>query len=241
MDSISVFFSSSCFPQKLLRSDCFALCWQGVTLTDLKEAEKTVAKAADQAPRNIQPVSPIVTITPAERGKWGWMLRIIHGGTECQYLHHSFAFLSAVSISVKNLNHAEVLWCNRKRILTFFNAGYFLISSKLWETCARSRQHEGIWRELVKFVSQGKCISRAAVCDDSCELCSIVMHTQAVCFELINIFSIPASDAVVQFVLVPLTCVLSSLYLKLWQHQTERSSSVIQLMLMMYFLITVMF
>ncbi|AWP06285.1 putative protein phosphatase 1 regulatory subunit 12C isoform 2 [Scophthalmus maximus] len=40
---------------------------QGVTLTDLKEAEKTVAKAADPPPRNIQPVSPIVTITPDER------------------------------------------------------------------------------------------------------------------------------------------------------------------------------
>ncbi|XP_040893100.1 protein phosphatase 1 regulatory subunit 12C isoform X2 [Toxotes jaculatrix] len=40
---------------------------QGVTLTDLKEAEKTVAKAAEPPPRNIQPVSPIVTVTPAER------------------------------------------------------------------------------------------------------------------------------------------------------------------------------
>lgn len=40
---------------------------QGVTLTDLKEAEKTVAKATDPPPRNIQPVSPIVTVTPAER------------------------------------------------------------------------------------------------------------------------------------------------------------------------------
>ncbi|XP_040002938.1 protein phosphatase 1 regulatory subunit 12C [Xiphias gladius] len=40
---------------------------QGVTLTDLKEAEKTVAKAVDPPPRNIQPVSPIVTVTPAER------------------------------------------------------------------------------------------------------------------------------------------------------------------------------
>ncbi|KAM6941777.1 protein phosphatase 1 regulatory subunit 12C isoform 4-T4 [Lycodopsis pacificus] len=40
---------------------------QGVTLTDLKEAEKTVPKAADPPPRNIQPVSPIVTVTPAER------------------------------------------------------------------------------------------------------------------------------------------------------------------------------
>uniref|UniRef100_A0A8C4EYW6 cGMP-dependent protein kinase interacting domain-containing protein n=1 Tax=Dicentrarchus labrax TaxID=13489 RepID=A0A8C4EYW6_DICLA len=40
---------------------------QGVTLTDLKEAEKTVAKTADLPPRNIQPVSPIVTVTPAER------------------------------------------------------------------------------------------------------------------------------------------------------------------------------
>nr|XP_046258421.1 protein phosphatase 1 regulatory subunit 12C isoform X2 [Scatophagus argus] len=40
---------------------------QGVTLTDLKEAEKTVAKAGDPPPRNIQPVSPIVTVTPAER------------------------------------------------------------------------------------------------------------------------------------------------------------------------------
>ncbi|TDH16566.1 hypothetical protein EPR50_G00020750 [Perca flavescens] len=40
---------------------------QGVTLTDLKEAEKSVVKAADPLPRNIQPVSPIVTVTPAER------------------------------------------------------------------------------------------------------------------------------------------------------------------------------
>ncbi|CAJ1053082.1 protein phosphatase 1 regulatory subunit 12C isoform X2 [Xyrichtys novacula] len=40
---------------------------QGVTLTDLKEAEKTIAKAPDQPSRNIQPVSPIVTVTPAER------------------------------------------------------------------------------------------------------------------------------------------------------------------------------
>ncbi|XP_044202424.1 protein phosphatase 1 regulatory subunit 12C isoform X1 [Thunnus albacares] len=40
---------------------------QGVTLTDLKEAEKSVPKAADPPPRNIQPVSPIVTLTPAER------------------------------------------------------------------------------------------------------------------------------------------------------------------------------
>ncbi|KAF7666953.1 hypothetical protein LDENG_00083340 [Lucifuga dentata] len=39
---------------------------QGVTLTDLKEAEKNV-KAADMPLRNVQPVSPIVTITPAER------------------------------------------------------------------------------------------------------------------------------------------------------------------------------
>lgn len=47
----------------------FALCWQGVTLTDLKEAEKTVPKAADAPPRNIHPVSPIVTVTSAERGE----------------------------------------------------------------------------------------------------------------------------------------------------------------------------
>uniref|UniRef100_A0A665UYG0 Protein phosphatase 1, regulatory subunit 12C n=1 Tax=Echeneis naucrates TaxID=173247 RepID=A0A665UYG0_ECHNA len=40
---------------------------QGVTLTDLKEAEKTVAKTTEPLPRNIQPVSPIVTVTPAER------------------------------------------------------------------------------------------------------------------------------------------------------------------------------
>ncbi|XP_061628222.1 protein phosphatase 1 regulatory subunit 12C [Phyllopteryx taeniolatus] len=40
---------------------------QGVTLTDLKEAEKTVSKAADPLPRNIQPVSPIISFTPAER------------------------------------------------------------------------------------------------------------------------------------------------------------------------------
>uniref|UniRef100_A0A3P9MDE6 Protein phosphatase 1, regulatory subunit 12C n=1 Tax=Oryzias latipes TaxID=8090 RepID=A0A3P9MDE6_ORYLA len=40
---------------------------QGVTLTDLKEAEKNVGKAVDSPPRNVQSVSPIVTITPAER------------------------------------------------------------------------------------------------------------------------------------------------------------------------------
>lgn len=40
---------------------------QGVTLTDLKEAEKTVTKAADPPPRTVQPVSPIITLTPAER------------------------------------------------------------------------------------------------------------------------------------------------------------------------------
>uniref|UniRef100_A0A8C8GYW4 Protein phosphatase 1 regulatory subunit n=1 Tax=Oncorhynchus tshawytscha TaxID=74940 RepID=A0A8C8GYW4_ONCTS len=40
---------------------------QGVTLTDLKEAEKSVAKLADPPPSNILHVSPIVTITPAER------------------------------------------------------------------------------------------------------------------------------------------------------------------------------
>ncbi|XP_045073330.1 protein phosphatase 1 regulatory subunit 12C-like isoform X2 [Coregonus clupeaformis] len=40
---------------------------QGVTLTDLKEAEKSVAKPADPSPSNILHVSPIVTITPAER------------------------------------------------------------------------------------------------------------------------------------------------------------------------------
>ncbi|KAM6940480.1 protein phosphatase 1 regulatory subunit 12C [Xenentodon cancila] len=40
---------------------------QGVTLTDLKEAEKSVGKATDAPPRNVQSVSPIVTVTPAER------------------------------------------------------------------------------------------------------------------------------------------------------------------------------
>lgn len=57
--------------QQMCVSCCklFLLCWQGVTLTDLKEAEKTVAKSADPPPRTIQPVSPIVTLTPAERGK----------------------------------------------------------------------------------------------------------------------------------------------------------------------------
>lgn len=45
-------------------------CPQGVTLTDVKEAEKTLGKGADPAPsRTIQPVSPIVTVTPAERGE----------------------------------------------------------------------------------------------------------------------------------------------------------------------------
>ncbi|KAJ8002032.1 hypothetical protein DPEC_G00175590 [Dallia pectoralis] len=40
---------------------------QGVTLTDLKEAEKIVVKPADSVPSNILHVSPIVTVTPAER------------------------------------------------------------------------------------------------------------------------------------------------------------------------------
>ncbi|XP_056136128.1 protein phosphatase 1 regulatory subunit 12C [Lampris incognitus] len=40
---------------------------QGVTLTDLKEAEKSVGKGPDQLARNIQSVSPIITLTPAER------------------------------------------------------------------------------------------------------------------------------------------------------------------------------
>uniref|UniRef100_A0A4W5N5Y7 Protein phosphatase 1, regulatory subunit 12C n=1 Tax=Hucho hucho TaxID=62062 RepID=A0A4W5N5Y7_9TELE len=40
---------------------------QGVTLTDLKEAEKSVAKPSDPPPSNILHVSTIVTITPAER------------------------------------------------------------------------------------------------------------------------------------------------------------------------------
>ncbi|KAL1006023.1 hypothetical protein UPYG_G00066900 [Umbra pygmaea] len=40
---------------------------QGVTLTDLKEAEKIVVKPADSPPSNILHVSPIVTLTPAER------------------------------------------------------------------------------------------------------------------------------------------------------------------------------
>ncbi|XP_048842860.1 protein phosphatase 1 regulatory subunit 12C [Brienomyrus brachyistius] len=39
---------------------------QGVTLTDLKEAEKTIGKSSD-IPRSIQAVSPVVTVTPAER------------------------------------------------------------------------------------------------------------------------------------------------------------------------------
>uniref|UniRef100_A0A1A8HHP2 Protein phosphatase 1, regulatory subunit 12C n=1 Tax=Nothobranchius korthausae TaxID=1143690 RepID=A0A1A8HHP2_9TELE len=40
---------------------------QGVTLTDLKEAEKNVSKAIETLARNIQTVTPIVTLTPAER------------------------------------------------------------------------------------------------------------------------------------------------------------------------------
>uniref|UniRef100_A0A1A7WKB1 Protein phosphatase 1 regulatory subunit n=1 Tax=Iconisemion striatum TaxID=60296 RepID=A0A1A7WKB1_9TELE len=40
---------------------------QGVTLTDLKEAEKTVSKAIETLARNIQTVGPLVTFTPAER------------------------------------------------------------------------------------------------------------------------------------------------------------------------------
>ncbi|XP_029103196.1 protein phosphatase 1 regulatory subunit 12C [Scleropages formosus] len=39
---------------------------QGVTLTDLKEAERTVSKNPENQ-RSIQPVSPVITVTPAER------------------------------------------------------------------------------------------------------------------------------------------------------------------------------
>ncbi|XP_066520456.1 protein phosphatase 1 regulatory subunit 12C-like [Hoplias malabaricus] len=39
---------------------------QGVTLTDLKEAERNVSKSTEP-PCNLQPVSPVVTVTPAER------------------------------------------------------------------------------------------------------------------------------------------------------------------------------
>lgn len=48
----------------------FRVCWQGVTLTDLKEAEKTAGRAAEPPARCVQPVSPIITVTPAERGEW---------------------------------------------------------------------------------------------------------------------------------------------------------------------------
>uniref|UniRef100_A0A3B5KGW7 Protein phosphatase 1, regulatory subunit 12C n=1 Tax=Takifugu rubripes TaxID=31033 RepID=A0A3B5KGW7_TAKRU len=40
---------------------------QGVTLTDLKEAEKTVARTTEPPVRSIQPVTPIITLTPAQR------------------------------------------------------------------------------------------------------------------------------------------------------------------------------
>ncbi|XP_072318618.1 protein phosphatase 1 regulatory subunit 12C [Eucyclogobius newberryi] len=41
---------------------------QGVTLTDVKEAENYAIKAGDPTPpRTVQPVSPIITLTPAER------------------------------------------------------------------------------------------------------------------------------------------------------------------------------
>ncbi|XP_026989395.1 protein phosphatase 1 regulatory subunit 12C isoform X2 [Tachysurus fulvidraco] len=39
---------------------------QGVTLTDLKEAEKIVNRTSEPQP-SLQPVSPVVTVTPAER------------------------------------------------------------------------------------------------------------------------------------------------------------------------------
>lgn len=66
---------------------CFpvAPCRQGVTLTDLKEAEKSVGKAADAPPRNVQSVSPIVTVTPAERGE-----RRLHDSELCPVLPPHF-------------------------------------------------------------------------------------------------------------------------------------------------------
>ncbi|XP_069047892.1 protein phosphatase 1 regulatory subunit 12C [Lepisosteus oculatus] len=40
---------------------------QGVTLIDLKEAEKTVSKATQEPQRSVQSVSPVITVTTAER------------------------------------------------------------------------------------------------------------------------------------------------------------------------------
>ncbi|KAI2663426.1 Protein phosphatase 1 regulatory subunit 12C [Labeo rohita] len=40
---------------------------QGVTLTDLKEAERSIVKSSEPPHLSVQPVSPNITITPAER------------------------------------------------------------------------------------------------------------------------------------------------------------------------------
>lgn len=84
-----------------LRGFVFALCWQGVTLTDLKEAEKTVAKTADTPPRNIQPVSPIVSVTPAERGEWRW--------NAPKYIDHRFKIWQMSLLSVKVANRVMMV------------------------------------------------------------------------------------------------------------------------------------
>lgn len=63
--------------------------WQGVTLTDLKEAEKTVARTTEPPARSIQPVSPIITVTPAQRGKfWSRAGRWIRTPSHLPILSH---------------------------------------------------------------------------------------------------------------------------------------------------------
>uniref|UniRef100_A0A3Q3LDZ1 Protein phosphatase 1, regulatory subunit 12C n=1 Tax=Mastacembelus armatus TaxID=205130 RepID=A0A3Q3LDZ1_9TELE len=66
-DKLAPFHNETNSTMRCLSGFAFALCWQGVTLTDLKEAEKTVTQAAEPLSSNIQHVSPIVTVTPAER------------------------------------------------------------------------------------------------------------------------------------------------------------------------------
>lgn len=47
----------------------YSLFFQGVTLTDLKEAERSIVKSNEPQYLSVQPVSPNITVTPAERGE----------------------------------------------------------------------------------------------------------------------------------------------------------------------------
>lgn len=56
----------------------YYLFFQGVTLTDLKEAERSIVKINEPQNLSVQPVSPNITVTPAERGESYYQVCVKH-------------------------------------------------------------------------------------------------------------------------------------------------------------------